>query len=100
MRHLFAALLAVMLTACGTTADVMRIDNVTRSPSDPSTVKVFLDEPSQAYETVAMVKISDQGWDLSLEALKAAMIKQAAKLGGEGVIVGTETRAQARALFR
>jgi hypothetical protein len=81
-----------MLAACGTTADVMRVDNTNRGASDPAAIRVLLEEPSQPYTTVAMVKISDQGWDRSLEDLKAAMIKEAAKLGGDAVIVGTETR--------
>ncbi|MFN0038552.1 MAG: hypothetical protein ACKVP2_03475 [Burkholderiales bacterium] len=92
MRILLIALFAIVLAACATTADVMRIDNTNRGASDPATIRVFLDEPSQPYTTVAMVRISDQGWGLSLEDLKAAMIKEAAKLGGDAVIVGTETR--------
>jgi hypothetical protein len=32
--------------------------------------------------------VSDQGWGLSLEELKQEMLKQAAALGGDAVIVG------------
>ena len=92
MRTLLIALVALALGACGTTADVMRVDNTNRDASDLGAIRVFLDEPSQPYATVAMVKISDEGWDRSLEDLKVAMITEAAKLGGDAVIVGTETR--------
>ena len=37
-----------------------------------------------------MVEVSDQGWGLSLEALKKTMQREAAALGGDAVIIGTE----------
>ena len=92
MRNFTAALLILLVTACGTTADILRVDDTVRSPSDPNTIRVLLDEPKGDYQTIAMVKVSDQGWGRSLEELKAAMIKEASKLGGNAVIVGTETR--------
>ena len=92
MRALLISLVSVLVAGCATTADVMRVDNAIRAASNPEDVRVYLEEPRQPYTTIALVEISDQGWDLGLEDLKAAMIREAAKLGGDGVIVGTETR--------
>lgn len=37
-----------------------------------------------------MVEASDQGWGLGLEELKQKILKEAAALGGDAVILGTE----------
>lgn len=92
MRALLVAFLMVAVAGCGTTADVMRTDATVRAPSDPAAIQVLLDEPSRPYTSIAMVTISDEGYDRSLEELKAAMVAEVAKLGGDAVIVGTETR--------
>jgi len=38
-----------------------------------------------------MVAVPDQGWHLSLEELKQTMLREAAALGGDAVIVGMGT---------
>lgn len=92
MRPLLWVLAVLALSSCAPTSDVMRVDNVTRGATDPKSIQVLLEDPAKAYSTIAMVKISDDGWGRSLEELKAAMLKEAAKLGGDAVIVGTETK--------
>src|SRR5262245_41967799 len=90
--HIFLLGLVVLaLSSCAPTSDVMRVDNVSRRPTDTRNIQVFLDEPAKAYSTIAMVKISNRGWVRSLEELKAVMVTEVAKLGGDAVIVGTET---------
>lgn len=84
------ALVAVLLAVagCGATADVMRLDDASRPPTTVSRVAVLVSEPSRPYSAIAMVEVSDEGWGLSLEELKQEMLKQAAALGGDAVIVG------------
>jgi hypothetical protein len=84
------ALVALLLglVGCGTTADVMRLDDTSRAPTSASRVAVLVSEPSRPYSTIAVVEVSDQGWGLPLEQLKQEMQKQAAALGGDAVIVG------------
>jgi hypothetical protein len=86
---LFALVLATV--GCTTTSDVTRLDNSVRAPTAQSDVAVLVEEPSRPYSVIAMVEVSDQGWDFSLEDLKQTMLKEAAALGGDAVIVGTDT---------
>ena len=85
-----APLLILLVTACAS-AQVMRVDSVQRPATKPDSVRVFLEEPDQPYSSIALIEISDQGWGLSLDALRTKAAKEAAKLGGEGVILGRQT---------
>jgi hypothetical protein len=91
MRCLTLLMLLLGTVGCTTTSDVMRIDNTARAPTPLSDVAVLVEEPSRPYSVIAVVVVSDQGWDLSLEELKQSMLRQAAALGGEAVIVGMST---------
>jgi hypothetical protein len=88
MKCLALVALLLAIAGCGTTADVMRLDDTARAPTSVSKVAVLVSEPSRSYSAIAMVEVSDQGWGLSLEELKQEMLKQAAALGGDAVIVG------------
>jgi hypothetical protein len=69
----------------------MHLEQQRREPTKPSDVQVFLDEPARPYTAIAMVQASDQGWGLSLEALKTKMVEKAATLGGDAVIMGQQS---------
>ena len=88
MRCLALMALLITIVGCGATADVMRLDDTSRAPTSVSRVAVLVSEPSRPYSAIAMVEVSDQGWGLTLEELKQEMLKQAAALGGDAVIVG------------
>ena len=83
-------LFCVPWLGCATT-DVMRTDDNRRPPTAKTDVKVFVEEPSDPYTTVAIVQASDQGWGLSLEVLKRKMVERAAALGGDAVILGQQS---------
>lgn len=91
MRCLVLFVLVLATVGCTTAADVMRLDNTDRTPTLLSEVTVLVEQPSRPYSVIAMVEVSDQGWDLSLEELKQSMLNEAAALGGDAVIVGTST---------
>src|SRR5262245_47755707 len=57
MRTCSAVFLALALAACGTTADVMRIDNTSREATDPSAIQVLLEDPNVAYTSIAMERL-------------------------------------------
>ena len=86
------ALLVLVLATVGCTAtsDVKRLDNTVRASNLQSDVVVLVEEPSRPYSVIAMVEVSDQGGGLSLEVLKKTMQREAAALGGDAVIIGTE----------
>jgi hypothetical protein len=91
MRYLALLMFFLSIVGCSTTSDVMRLDKTVRAPTPLSDVAVLVEEPSHPYSVIAMVEVSDQGWDLSLEELKQSMLKEAAALGGDAVIVGIST---------
>ncbi len=91
MRVLPLLALVFTLGGCAATSDVMRLDESTRIPSEPSQVTVLLDEPARDYTIIAMIEVSDQGWGLSLDELKQSMVDEVAALGRDAVIVGTTT---------
>ena len=91
MRCSVLVMLVLAIVGCTTTSDVMRLDDIARAPTPLSDIAVLVEEPSRPYSVIAMVEVSDQGWDLSLEELKQSMLNQAAALGGQAVIVGMGT---------
>ena len=90
MRRACSCCLALLLVGCAS-ANIMRLDSVERTPVVPASVQLFLDEPSRPYTAIALIEVSDQGWGLSLETLRNKLAKEAAKLGGQGVIIGRRT---------
>lgn len=77
----------VLLFGC-TTSDVMRLDGVSRPATLPANVEVFVEEPQRPYKAIAIIEISDDGNDMGLEYLKNEMVREAAKLGADAVIIG------------
>ena len=89
MRVLIVAA-AIVAFGCAT-ADVMRLDSEVRPPKSPAAVQLLLEQPSMAYTAIALVEVSAQGWGLKLETLRTKLVAEAAKLGGEAVILSRRT---------
>ncbi len=86
-RMSIAVIAAAFGFACAS-AKVMTLDkNATRPATSPDSVALLLDEPEQPYAAIALIEVSDQGWRLSLATLRDKLAKEAAQLGGQGVIV-------------
>jgi hypothetical protein len=86
-----AALLCAMLAlaACATGSAV--ITGQTRDPIAPEQVKVYLDPPA-AFESIGLVSASSAaGWTAqgSMDYAIAELKKQAARLGANGVLIGS-----------
>ena len=88
---LLACSCAFLLLGCAT-ADVLQLDKQSRNPTNPAIVEVLLEEPHQAYKAIGLIEVSDEGWGLSLNDLKKKLVKEAAKLGGDAVIIGREPK--------
>lgn len=78
------------LLACAS-ADVLVLDPTPRPVRAPDSVTVLLEEPAQTYQAIALIEVSDQSWGLSLESLAKKMRTEAAKLGGDAVIIGSQS---------
>ncbi len=98
IRYGLARLPLVALVASCATVDVLHLDNTARRPKDNFEVQLLLDEPKQPYVAIAVVVASDEGWGLSLDKIKDKLIKEAARLGGDAVIIGRESK-EAGAVF-
>jgi hypothetical protein len=81
---------AAFLIGCAT-ADVLVLDPSPRTATHPDSVAVLLEEPKQAYRPIALIEVSDQAWGMSLESLAKKMRTEAAKRGGDAVIIGSKT---------
>jgi hypothetical protein len=78
--------LALVLAACAS-ANVMRLDDVRRPPRPPQAVQLLLDQPTRPFRAIALIEVSDEGWGLSLETLRRKLTQEAAKLGGDAVVL-------------
>ena len=79
--------LAAVLTACATGSAI--VTGVTRDPTSPQSVKLYL-EPPKKYEVIGLVNAtSDAGWTEqgSLDYAVAELKSQASKLGANGILL-------------
>src|ERR1043166_557463 len=74
-----------LLTAC-TSAAVLRIEPTPRPVQTRAAVPVLLDEPTQPYRSIALIEVTSE-WDASLDRLGRRLATEAAKLGGDAVLV-------------
>lgn len=89
MKNLVILLLTISLVACASGSSI--VTGTKRTPLEPNQVKLYT-EPPIKYEVIGIVNASsDAGWteqgsvDYALDELK----NQAAKLGANGVLLGT-----------
>lgn len=83
-RGHWAALL-LLLTACGPGIDRLQVDPTPRAPQPVSSIQVLLDEPDRPYRSIALVEA--RGEDASLKSLTRSLAREAARLGGDAVVV-------------
>lgn len=67
------------------------LDPSPRPAKHVDSIAVLLDEPTLPYRSVALIEVSDQSWGLSLTELANKMKAEAAKLGADAVIIGTQS---------
>ena len=84
--------IVVSMSACTTpifhsVVGKMVIDGTIRPPKNVSDVEVLLEVPTRDFKDIVLVEISDEGMGLGIESIKKAFAVEAAKLGGDAVIV-------------
>src|SRR5262245_61332684 len=80
----------MVVAACGFHYDVLMLDPSPRAATLPDSVRVLGQEPSQTYQVLAMVAVRDWGRG-SLSELSYGLRLEAARLGGNGVLIGPES---------
>lgn len=87
MIRTLQAIATLTLVAGCASSNVMRLDAEVRPAIAPENVEFLLDEPTRTYKAVGLIEVSDDGWGLSLDALRKKLGEEAGKIGGEAVIL-------------
>ena len=80
-------LLSVATVSGCTTVKVTYVDPSPRAETQPSAVQVLWEEPGRAYRVVARFRFEDKGWRLTKDELDRRVRQEAARLGGEAVVL-------------
>ena len=84
------ALSVCMLTVGCLSTSVHRMDEVVRPPRSPDSLTVLLEKPQRPYTVIAIIESNTETVFDSFDDLRRAMVAEAAKLGGEALILGPE----------
>lgn len=86
-------LLSLCIVAVGcVTSKVQQLDPNFRSARSPDSILVFEEAPEQSFSVIARIESQTGNVFESVDDLHTNIIKQAALLGGDAVIVGPETK--------
>lgn len=69
--------------------DTLRLDPTPRRARNPDSVAVIAQEPDRPYAVIALVSVTSDG--VNPEGLKARLVKRAGELGGDAVLLGSES---------
>jgi hypothetical protein len=89
MRVHVAATASLLVAACVST-NVQQVDHTVRAPRSPDSVEVLEEAPSQAYTVIATIEANTETVFDSFDDLRSEMVAEAAKLGGDALILGPE----------
>jgi lipopolysaccharide export system protein LptA len=70
---------------------VQRLDHAVRPARSPDAVTVLLERPQRPYNVIAVIEANAKTVFDSFDDLRKAMVAEAAKLGGEAVILVSES---------
>jgi hypothetical protein len=88
--HKRIAVLACLLTVGCVSTSVQRLEEVVRPARAPETVAVLLEAPEQPYTVIAVIESKNGSVFDSFDDMREAMVAEAAELGGDAVILGSE----------
>ncbi len=71
--------------------NVQRLDQAVRPARSPDSVTVLVEKPQQPYTVIAVIESKGETVFDSFDDLRKEMIVEAAKLGGEALIFGSES---------
>ncbi len=90
MRKWLGVSICILAAGCINTS-VQRLDHSVRPVRSPDSVTVFLEKPHRPYDVIAVIEANAETVFDSFEDLRRAMVEEAAKLGGEAVILVSES---------
>jgi hypothetical protein len=84
--------LSVCLLAVGCVkANIERLDQAVRPARAPDSIAVLAERPDQPYTVIAVIESSTETLFKGFDDLRAKLVAEAAKLGGDALILGSET---------
>jgi hypothetical protein len=90
MRQWLGVPVCILAVGCINTS-VQRLDHALRPAQSPDSVTVLLEKPQQPYTVIAVIESSTGTIFDSFADLRKEMIAEAAKIGGEALILGPES---------
>jgi hypothetical protein len=97
MNRILVPLIVLWASGC-VGADVHRLDSQLRPQHNADEVEVLTEAPEEPYTTIAEVEASTSTVFKGFEDLRRKVIEEAARLGGDAVIIGEESK-QSGVLF-
>jgi hypothetical protein len=91
MRRVLPATVCLLVIGC-VSLKAQRLDEVVRPARPPDSVAVLAEEPDRPYTVIAVVEASFDGALKGFDDLRQEMIGEAARLGGDAVILGPEAK--------
>ena len=85
-------ILACLLTVACINTSVQQLDQTLRPAQPTEAVVVLTEEPDQPYTIIAVIESRSSTLFDSFDDLRREMIAEAANLGGDALIVGSESK--------
>lgn len=90
MRQWLAVSACILAVGCISTS-VQRLDDAPRPARSPESVTVLRETPTEPYTVIAVIESRSETVFDSFDDLRREMVAEAAKLGGEALILGAES---------
>ncbi len=90
MRPWFLVAFCLFAGACINTS-VERLDHAIRPARSPDSVAFFVEKPSRPYTVIAVIQSNGKSVFDSFDDIRKVMVDEAAKLGGDAVLLGPES---------
>ena len=90
MRQWLRVSICVFAVGCINT-NVQRLDHAAHPARSPDSVAVLLEKPQRPYTVIAVIESNAETVFDSFDDLRREMIAEAAKLGGDALVLGPES---------
>jgi hypothetical protein len=89
---LFGLMFSVAAVQGCTSIKITYLDPASRPETRAASIPVLREEPVGPYKVVARFRFQDKGWNFSKDELELRIRTEAARLGGEAVLVEQQVR--------
>jgi len=89
MRSILGIAICLLAVGCVST-NVQRLDDEVRPARSPDSVALLLESPEAPYTVIAVIESKGKSIFDSFEDLRDEMIEEAARLGGDALVLGGE----------